>query len=672
MKKIILLLMLAVFSASTIVGPLHPTEWSPVGNPNNIGSTPNQSIDNNVGDTATWWRFTSDNGEGANFVLNTNGSPILKSVTISAISTGHKTFVIKRNDGTFDEVYSLGTLSPAGFSSGTAYGSKYLQPDGSIIIGVRNAGNAFIHYLNDIAITYETQPAVPSPTQQPGFRANYWPATQTANATLGELVNFTVMVTGTGKGNCNYTLLPQEQTGALRINADFENATGWIAWQCDFTTETYTIEFQMPAIELNESAWKQDEAKQSTNEKQFIYRTQTIRNPSSIDYANASGNYSCHPGFSCNQTGFSFGLLQAASEHDAAITAEGDAIYERSSQAQDEVMANFTSALLLAMKNVRVKTSVPDAEQYALFLIEGKTFVDKTSDLAYAFTYASDTARWTLPEIASNETELYLLYAKEGTPSTIPAGSGGTSFMLSEDGNQSNTPPGAFKPGLDFNIPNFFEAGLQEINVFDNGEPANGDVQFIDPEGNVFVRKLNNGNADFLFDKEGEWKIKYGNSEKTVIVTSDNTQTPKTISLKPPSTATGLVALETPPEWLALLFLIAIALAILAYTQFYAVLSVSKSFANGKVKLVVINRKSDLKNCVLLDVAPEAKASSFSEKPEERETLSGTVLKWKKMLFPKGAKWIVEYSLAVEENMVLRHAELHAETKDGKPITTTS
>jgi hypothetical protein len=366
-------------------------------------------------------------------------------------------------------------------------------------------------------------------------------------------------------------------------------------------------------------------------------------------------------------------LLKAESEQNATITAEGDAIAESSALAQDEVMANFTSGLLLNMENVRVKTSVPPSESYSLFLIEENSFSDKTSDSAYAFTYASDTARWTLPEIAGNETKLFLLYAKEGTPPTNPnGGSGGTSFMISEDGNQSNTPPDAFKPGLDFSIPNFFEAGLQKISVFDNGEPASGEVQFTDPEGNVFVRKLNDGNADFLFDKEGEWKLKYGNSEKLVVVTSDKTQSPKTISLKPPSAAIGLISLQTTPEWLAILILIAVALTVLAYTQFYAVLSVSKSFAKGKVKLVVVNRKNDLKNAVLLDVAPEAKASGFSEKPEERETLSGTVLKWKRPLLPKGAKWIVEYSLAAEETTGLRHAELHAETKDGKPIATTS
>jgi len=672
--------MLAVFSASAIVGPLHPTSWSFVGNPSNLGSTPAQAVDNNVGDYGTWWRFVSDNGEGADFALSAGGGFALKSVTISAISTGHTTFVIKRKDGGYDAVYSLGSLSPAGPSSGTAYGSQYLQPSGKIIIGIRNSGNSFIHFVNDIAISYETQPlqSSPTPTPTPAFRANYGEQTQLTNATADSPVNFSVFVIGNGKGACNYTLLPIDRTGEVRVeNSTFQNASNWIAWQCDFNTHAYSIFFQMPAIEIAQGNWKQDPAQESTNDLQHIAQNASVRNPSSKDYANATGILECLPHFACNQTSFAFALLAAHGEQNATVLAQGDAIEESISLAEGEKLVDLKNGLNTSFENLRITTGSPSAQSRLFLLLGENDFQEKTNDSAYAFNCTFENAEWIIPLFENSSTQRFLLYAQADPMPSIPprpAGQGGL-LVISEEGNQTNQPPSAFKNAIDFSIPDSFEAGLQSIGVFSHGEPAHGHIEITDPAGNRFVRSLNDdGTTRFLFDKEGEWTVKYGDAEKKITVEKNGENTRAAILLSPPkkpSPATGLIALSSSPELLGLLLLL-LALAFLAYKKLYAIVKVSKKFANGKVTLTVINRKCDLQNLVLMDLAPDGKASGFNERHEERETLSGTVLKWKLNALQKGAKWTAEYSLSIDNASKLRHAELHAETKDGKPLAATS
>ncbi len=180
------------------------------------------------------------------------------------------------------------------------------------------------------------------------------------------------------------------------------------------------------------------------------------------------------------------------------------------------------------------------------------------------------------------------------------------------------------------------------------------------------------GCVEFFFDAPGVWSVEFGGVVKKARVVSRATPSPSLAlgelgeRVEP---VTGFAFLGVAPEWLALLFLLVALLAFLWYKLFYAVVRVRK-FVDGKsVRLLVANRRADLKNLALTDYLPEeVSASDYSEAPERvKETISGTVLVWRKGELKKGATWELNYSLSKELERV-KPAELEAETASGAKV----
>lgn len=146
---------------------MHPAGFDRVGDASDRqGTTPGNAIDGQPGECGTgtsFWAFASSNGAGADFWLQANNSIRTLSVSIQSCSTGDKEFVIKRSDGNYQRVYSLGPSGGNTFGTGSVEGN-FIQPDGRIIIGVRNTRAESVHYLNDISLDFSYAPANEPPS----------------------------------------------------------------------------------------------------------------------------------------------------------------------------------------------------------------------------------------------------------------------------------------------------------------------------------------------------------------------------------------------------------------------------------------------------------------------------------------------------------------------------
>ncbi len=153
-----LLVIVLAYGASAFA---HPVGFERIGDVSDRqGTNPGNAIDGQPGECGTgssFWAFASSNGAGADFWLQANNSIRTLSVSIQSCSTGGKDFVIKRRDGSYQTVYSLGPGGGNTFGSGSVEGN-FIQQDGRIIIGVRNARAEALHYLNDISLDFAYAP----------------------------------------------------------------------------------------------------------------------------------------------------------------------------------------------------------------------------------------------------------------------------------------------------------------------------------------------------------------------------------------------------------------------------------------------------------------------------------------------------------------------------------
>ncbi|MEW5954963.1 MAG: hypothetical protein AB1626_00295 [Candidatus Micrarchaeota archaeon] len=261
---------------------------------------------------------------------------------------------------------------------------------------------------------------------------------------------------------------------------------------------------------------------------------------------------------------------------------------------------------------------------------------------------------------------------RSASPTPTPASSATPSPSSGASENES-----ASLDGIDIRVPSEIGIGYQTVYVYDAGSPAAGDVEVIDPDGKSVWKTLDRDGAfGFFFDREGDWTIKYGNHSKVVKVVREREPLPSVAQLDSGNEslagATGLAIAGVDELWLSLLFLLLLLAALLWYYFVYATLRVEKKFAGDAVTIKVTNRKADLRNVELTDVAPEQfGAREFSEQPELGETVLGTSLKWKRENLAKGGEWIVSYKLPGAKGK-LKHASVVGRTVKGREVKAVS
>jgi hypothetical protein len=264
----------------------------------------------------------------------------------------------------------------------------------------------------------------------------------------------------------------------------------------------------------------------------------------------------------------------------------------------------------------------------------------------------------------------------------LPPGGGGSAFnppgatpTPQPTPTPSPTPSASnsFTEFIDIRVPDEVEIGWVTIGVFVNGAPANGSLNFFDPDSRKYSRAVgSDGTIRFFFDKIGNWLLKYGNKEKRVNVVKKSVgRSAASASPFPsaPSAITGFAALQIGPKEIGLIALFLIMLLVL-YKLFYATVRVRKKLVEGKLVIEVRNRGGGLNNLLLVDVVPEdCSVANFSQEPERKETVVGTVFKWKRELLGKGERWMVECGFTQgKESTRLKAAELTATDATGKTI----
>ena len=203
---------------------------------------------------------------------------------------------------------------------------------------------------------------------------------------------------------------------------------------------------------------------------------------------------------------------------------------------------------------------------------------------------------------------------------------------------------------MDLVLPSNQGIGSGTVSVLVDGRPGAGSVDFESPSGRRSTRTLDSsGTVDFYFDEGGEWRIRYGDTSKRLTVTAAKIPTPsptKLAAVSKAGTQTGFATGASFNLWWLLIAALVLFAAWLFYERFWRVLSVKKTVQAGKAVITVRNRFGDLNGVELLDLVPEgATAEAFSEQPEERDTINGKSLKWRKYSLRKGDAWVVSYSI---------------------------
>ncbi len=204
------------------------------------------------------------------------------------------------------------------------------------------------------------------------------------------------------------------------------------------------------------------------------------------------------------------------------------------------------------------------------------------------------------------------------------------------------------EPVIDIRVPSIVEKGFVSILVYVDGEPAEGNIELGSPGGNRYARALRNGKTNFYFDESGDWIVSFGKASKKVVVKEDAeaaAPVEEPLVKEEPGKQTGLFLAGVAPTQIGLALLLLAALAYLFYEYWWKRVAITKKYDGKRVVITVENRKEDLHDVELLDLAPEGGEVKVPENAEASETITGTAIKWRKKKLHKGEKWMVSYGL---------------------------
>lgn len=208
----------------------------------------------------------------------------------------------------------------------------------------------------------------------------------------------------------------------------------------------------------------------------------------------------------------------------------------------------------------------------------------------------------------------------------------------------------------------------EEVRMQALGE---GEIQITSPSGKtIYVEVGPDGTGSFVPDEEGVWRIERGKAKKELLVKKERKPVyePEPAALGASGNASamaGFAVAKSGSDWQFALALLAAAIA--AYASYrYLTKPMRKSYGNGVVS-IRIRAPEELRNAEVIDVVPEgASASGFSKKPEVKEVLGGTMLKWRFKRIAKRERIELRYRTS---KAPLKHAELRGENGKGERVT---
>jgi hypothetical protein len=671
-KKLFWLILILSIVGATSSGFVHPTDYVRLGNAEDrTGTTPQNAIDNNIGDYSTWWRFVSDYYGGADFWIQTSNIT-MQSITLQSISSGNKDFVVKRKDGGYDIAYSVGSGINL-YGSGTLNGD-YIQSDGKIIVGVRNTANQFLHDLNDISFNYEygqtnALPSVPnllSPSFNESFDSSVFVSWSASLDLDGDSITYFV-------------------------DYSSNNGSNWISLASNLSTLNYSWD----AVNYSEGTYSvgvrafDSKNYSARNYTQISLRHIFFSNPVQAKIVvgtpvtwsvgiNGSGNWTCSyqqipPDYLGVKVFDQTGVEQSIANDSNSVSWNcnlSQTTYKINYTTPAVVFTNYgwnnlTEFHLRSIQSVKNPTSLHNYSSVGGSYECYSNFTCNQTTFSYTMLSAEEEKNESI-DAQRNETD-------SGSSSTPTPDAGATatpSPSPSATATSTLTPSVSASPtaevdlggDIDIRVPDEIEVGEQTIGVFIDGIPANGLLKIYDPQGNIFSRELQNGLVKFVFDREGRWRVAFGNKTKEIKVIKTGKPTP-TKTVFQPSSITGLASLNLNPVLGALILLLILA-ALAWYKFFYRTVKVKRVLKDGKVEISIKNRLGDLKSVRVLELVPEESASDFSSNPKIKQTVTGDLLEWVFENVKKGETITITHSL--NGNQLDKPLEVKIETGKGE------
>jgi len=190
-----------------------------------------------------------------------------------------------------------------------------------------------------------------------------------------------------------------------------------------------------------------------------------------------------------------------------------------------------------------------------------------------------------------------------------------------------------------------------------------------DKGGRTFYRMLSNGAFDFFFDREGRWRIQFGNATKEItVVRKAKPAAPEAVKLG--KTASSITALEIGKQNPFPYYLLAIPLAgasIYGYRKAKRRVKVDRNIKGGIVEIKVKNNLGPLKNMRVIQLAPEGSTGDYSQEPLKKETVTGDLLEWKFQNFARGKEKALKFYYSGSE--LQKPVEVKVETEKGEKKT---
>ncbi|HLC38393.1 MAG TPA: hypothetical protein VJI71_02985, partial [Candidatus Norongarragalinales archaeon] len=511
---------------------------------------------------------------------------------------------------------------------------------------------------------------------------------------------------------CTYQLLPKDYSNAIVLDSggvtqSITIANSSLSWNCDFTKGNYTIGFATPAVVLSDYGWMQNNSIPNSIARQNIFGVQGVKNPSAMDYSNVSGDYSCPQGFSCSPTSFAVPSLAAGEEQNQTIAAQGSAV---SSSESIETGDYYNKTVELAnglfeLQNVSAEFAVPPNLRFKLFVFKGGIFVEAGGE--YSFSVEGETAGMVFPALAKGATVLLLsaerkedgtacaadvecvsdycfgnqckTRAEEFDPTPTPIAEEGegkvffsnpaaTPSPKTQD-NETLNENSAVEKQVDIRIESEIEPGRHEIGFFVNGLPVEGIAKISDPGGNQFLRQVENGFLNFFFDKEGRWRIAFGNATKEITVIKKAKPTPTMAVLKNGASAGAITALAAGKTnyWLWVLALALLIAAMAARKALESKVKIKRVVDGKSVEIKVKNNLCDAESVRVFELVPEGSCANYSSEPQVRETVLGDLLEWRFESIPKGSKIVLKHDYFGKEEELKKPVEVRIETgKEGR------
>ncbi len=689
---------------------LHPTAFEKIGGASDRrGTTAQNAIDGGIGDCGTgssFWAFISPLGGGADFSFQFNTTIQTTSITVSSCSTGDKSFVVKNRNGGYDVVYSLGNTGSNTQASGTLNGN-FIQQDGKIVIGVRNARQEAEHFLNDIAFKIEYAPANLPPSAPELLFPSF-------NQTFDSQIAF--------------SWNPSQDPENDPLNYSLQYSSDGVSWNdiatadcCEYVWNSEGLQEGIFFVSIRAFDGRQhSERSQAQVNIRHVFYSQASQENAFVGIpvewrVSVHGNGERNCAYAVHQDFLQARILDFQN-NELPFQNDSNRIFWNCDLSQGNQTVIFSTPEVISSGYGWVQDGEKQSTAETQFLKQTQG-VKNPSQNGYSGVYGDFQC---IGRFSCRPSNFVLEFLNSGAEVnyTIEAGGDGIFESETEDKGEYYNKTVSLENSLfelqNLSVKTTVPLGLQfELLVKRQGEFENAAEGFSfsteQTAATVFLpalsvgitefrlsaKRKNQGEAcfenaecvsDYCFEgscseKENQTLFKPTPTAPAQNEFYDSEGMAETnASSQPPLNPLEPSEKKAPPEGRGLkttalvvkktdypLYILAIlaASALLGYHAFFRKrVRVSQKNYGGRVSIAVKNSLADLKNIKVLQLVPENSAGNFSLQPKARQTVTGDLLEWDFEYLAKGRGVSLEFELAGEG--MLTPVQIQAETPDGR------